>query len=189
MTERPPSREALTIFHGGREELPGLIFYGLLSAEHGGRPQFPTKAWSEAAEPEELHLHGEGWRIIGWELPVHVWPRGSAFESAVRATLAELVSTGARVAWVGAEGIPFVEPPALFDPGLMAGGVLAWMTDDGKFACPLDPDEPIPRISDETLQGLRRHAGQLASSLDRSAGSGNVDDVGVRSRFRPKGSW
>ena len=61
---------------------------------------------------------------------------------------------GCRVAWVGAEEIPFCDPPGLFDPACMTGGVLAWPI-DGSFGCPLDPDQPLTAASDEEMLQLR----------------------------------
>jgi hypothetical protein len=75
-----------------------------------------------------------------------------------------LIDVGCRVAWVGAEGIPFCDPPGLFDPDCMTGGVLAWLTSDGWFGCPLDPDQPLEPAPDRQLLRLRRWAGRLATN-------------------------
>lgn len=90
-------------------------------------------------------------------------PRGEAFRDAVRATLAALITGGARVAWVGALGVPFYDPPGLLDPGCMSGGVLAWLTEDGWFGCPIDPDQPWAAASDLEMHELRRRANHLAA--------------------------
>ena len=113
-----------------------------------------------------LRLHGEGWKVRGWDLPLLVWPTGDAFRDAVRATLAALVIGGARVAWVGALGVPFSDPPGLLDPRCMSGGVLAWLTGDGWFGCPIDPDQPWAAASDQDMLELRRLAGRLATTGD-----------------------
>ena len=108
-------------------------------------------------------MHGEGWQVRGWDVPLLVWPTGDAFRDAVRATLEALIAGGARVAWVSASGVPFYDPPGLLDPGYMSGGVLAWLTEDGWFGCPINPDQPWATASDEEMLELRRRAeGHLA---------------------------
>lgn len=158
MRSAGPAKEVLTVMHRGSEELPGLIFYGLFLEEPDvGSISFPTDAWPESLEPDDLLVHGDGWRVSGWELPILSWPSGDVFRGAIRRTLSTLIIAGATVAWVGAEGIPFVDPPDIFDPGFMAGGVLAWLTDDDHFACPLDPDGPLTRATDDELSYLSAH--------------------------------
>jgi hypothetical protein len=44
----------------------------------------------------------------------------------------------------------------------MSGGVLGWMTDDGAFGCPLEPDLPLASVDDECPAMLRRHSAGLA---------------------------
>ena len=46
----------------------------------------------------------------------------------------------------------------------MSTGILAWMTDDADFDCPLDPDMPIAFADDERLLMLRRHSQGLADA-------------------------
>lgn len=157
------ARDSLVIVVDG-EEVPGLIFYGL-SAPGVRRPGgFPSSRWPSAPEVVEFLLYGESWEVATWEMPVVIWPTGDQFVAAVRSTLLAMLDTGCRVAWVGAEGVAFCDPPRLFDPVCMSTGVLAWMTDDGAFDCPLDPDLPIASADDECLLVLRRHAQGLADA-------------------------
>lgn len=158
-----PARDALTIFVAGDEE-PGLIAYGLSTPQAWREVGFPTDAWLASPEPESFVLHGSNWRVHGWEVPIVIWPTGAAFQGAVRRTLEAMIRSGCRAAWIGAEGLPFCDPPGLFDPGCMSGGVLAWMTDDGRFECPLDPDRALAPVSDVDLLQLRAHARGLADS-------------------------
>ena len=157
-------RDTLTVFIGG-DEVPGLIAYGLTAPETWEDVGFPGDAWAAQPRPEAVDLHGENWRVRGWEVPIEVWPTGLDFQTAVNRTLDALVRSGCRVAWIGAEGIPFCDPPGLFDPECMSGGVLAWMTDDGRFECPLDPDGEIAPVSDEELLRLRAYTRGLADGL------------------------
>lgn len=46
----------------------------------------------------------------------------------------------------------------------MSGGVLAAMTSDGDFVCPLDPDAPIAAIGDADLLRLRSVSAGLADA-------------------------
>ncbi|MEU4295010.1 hypothetical protein AB0E63_42880 [Kribbella sp. NPDC026596] len=157
---RPLARDALTIFVDG-EEVPGLIAYGL--REPGlAMPAFPSDAWIAQPEPQEFTLHGDRWEVVGWEIPVVIWPEASRLEGAVRATLDTLTQAGCRVAWIGAEGVPFCDPPDLFNPNCMSGSVLAWATDAGQGEFRIDPDAPVQPASDDRLESLRHHGSGLA---------------------------
>jgi hypothetical protein len=153
-------RDNLTVFVGG-EEVSGLIVYGLL-ARGSRRPDFPYGAWALAGEVREFTLVGEAWEVARWDVPVGAWGTAGEFVAVVRATFEAVIAGGAQVAWIGAEGVPFCDPPELFDAECMSGGVLAWMTDDGAFGCPLDPDSPLVPVDDECLAMLRRHSAGLA---------------------------
>ncbi|WBQ07841.1 hypothetical protein [Kribbella sp. CA-293567] len=158
------ARESLVVVVGG-EETSGLIVYGL-SPRGSRRPEFPFGVWDVAGEVAEFTLVGGTWEVPMWEVPVSVWPVKDQFEGAVRATFEAVIAGGCRVAWIGAEGMPFCDPPLLFEPACMSGGVLAWMTDDGAFGCPMDPDLPIAAADDECLRMLRRHSYGLADAED-----------------------
>lgn len=158
----PLVRNALTIFVDGDEE-PGLIAYGLAAPEAWRDITFPSNAWPASPDLDAFDLSGGNWRVHGWEVPIIIWPTGSDFHSAVKGTLAALIRGGCRVAWIGAEGVPFCDPPGLFDPDCMSGGVLAWMTDDGQFDCPMDPDSVLTPVNDDDLLRLRTHAHGLAN--------------------------
>ncbi|MBW3615958.1 MAG: hypothetical protein KY439_11740, partial [Actinobacteria bacterium] len=93
-----------------------------------------------------------------------IWPPREVWLRSVRATFEVLVNAGASVAWIGLEGF-FCDPPNLFDPAFMSGGVLAAMTSTGEFLCPLDPDEPVVALDDKELLRLR----------EASEGLSNVD--------------
>lgn len=156
------ARDALTVFVGG-DETPGLIFYGLAEPGVWADVGFPNDAWPSSPEPDVLDLEGNDWHVHGWELPIIIWPTGSGFQAAAHQTLGALIRGGCRIAWIGAEGIPFCDPPRLFDPECMSGGVLAWMTDDGRFDCPLNPDDALAPVSDNDLRILQSHAQGVAN--------------------------
>jgi hypothetical protein len=158
------ARDAMTIFVEG-DEVPGIIVYGLLGAGTARSVDFPSSVWVGAPDPGQFRLFGSRWQVLTWEVPVDVWPVGDRWTAAIRATLKAMLDRGARVAWIGAEGLPFCDPPELFDPGCMSGGVLAWMTDVGDFSCPLDPDVPLDPVGDDVLRQLRGHAQGLADAI------------------------
>lgn len=156
-----PARDALTIFVDG-DEVPGIIVYGLFTAGSERPVDFPADVWISAPEPGSFRLSGDRWEVLTWEIPIDVWPTGEHWRTAVQATLQAMIDRGGRVAWIGAEGVPFCDPPELFSPDCMSGGVLAWMSDSGDFSCELDPDRPVVRVADDVLLRLRVHARGLA---------------------------
>ena len=161
MTLGTPAREQLAIIRGGTE-VPGVTFHGLFAADGARRPAFPREAWAPDVEVQSSTLHGKRWQVLLWDVAFPEWPAGDAWRASVRTTFEVLVASGARVAWIGREGF-FVDPPALFEP-VMSGGVLAAMTSDGDFVCPLDPDAPIAAIGDADLLRLRSVSAGLADA-------------------------
>ena len=157
----PPAREALGIIVEG-EEVPGLIAYGLRPRGGHAGAVFPKHVWIASPEPTICMLHGEAWEVLMWEVPIVIWPTRVEMHMALTATLRALIDAGCRVAWIGAEGLPFCDPPQLFDPICMSGAVLAWMTDEGTDSCQLDPDAPTAPVGDDVLLALRSHAANLA---------------------------
>lgn len=157
-----PAREQLTVFIDGTERA-GLIVYALRSAGSHPDIEFATDVWPES-ELRSFRLHGDAWEILRWDVALDRWPRGRLWPEILRLTLQRLVEGGAVVAWVGAEGLPFADPPDLFSAELMTGSVLAALTSAGEFMCPMDPDLPIKALSDEELTRLRDHARPLADA-------------------------
>jgi hypothetical protein len=157
------ARDSLIVVIDG-DEVPGITIYGLAPRGSRSPVAFPSEAWIAAPQVQEYTLHGETWEVPTWDVPIIIWPGAAELAAAVHVTLRAMIQAGCRVAWVGAEGVPFCDPPMLFDPTCMARGVLAWMTDDGQFDCPLDPDRPMAPVSDEHLQKLRSHSGGLAEA-------------------------
>lgn len=184
------ARDSLTIFVDG-DEVPGFIVYGLFEPGSERPVDVPSGAWISPPEPGSFRLFGDEWEVLTWEIPIDVWPTGERWQRAVRMTLQAMVDRGARIAWLGAEGVPFCDPPELFSPDCMSGGVLGWMTDSGEYSCELDPDRPIARVADDDmLLKLRFHARGLADATSRTDNLHRVepitnwDDV-----MRPIGPW
>jgi hypothetical protein len=159
-----PARDTLTVFVEG-EELPGVIVYGLR------RPcrapiEFPGREWHLSHEPQPFRLYGETWEVVGWDLALAAWPTSQDWPGVVQRTLSVMVAAGCVVAWLGAEGCPFSDPPDLFSPDWMDGGVLAALTSQGDFRCPVNPDEPLRYLSAADLELLRARATGLADASD-----------------------
>ncbi len=100
--------------------------------------------------------------VVVWDVAIVAWPTGQAWRDSVRRTLEALVDAGARVAWVGREGY-FCDPPDLFDPTFMSGGVLAAMTSGGEFRCAVDPDQALATLTDDELLRLRAASDGLSN--------------------------
>lgn len=156
------ARRALTVFVGG-EEQPGIIVYGLAARGTREVATVPDRLWPDALAIEEVVLCGDLWEVVGWEIALRQWPAGAAWRDAIDSALRAHIEAGCVVAWVGAEGIPFCDPPQLFAPACMSGGVLAWMTAAGSD-CPLDPDAELIAVDDQALEYLRRAASGLADA-------------------------
>jgi hypothetical protein len=156
------ARDALTVFVAG-EERPGIIVYGLVN--RGGRSTsiLPERVWPGAGVVDESLLVGDSWEVAAWDIALRQWPEGDAWSQAIKNVLRAHIDAGCVVAWVGAEGVPFCDPPQLFDARCMSGGVLAWMTSE-EFDCPLDPDQPLNPVDDEVLAWLRDRARGLADA-------------------------
>jgi hypothetical protein len=157
------ARESLVVVIGG-DEVPGITIYGLAGPGGSRRAVIPADAWIGEPIVDEFTLRGDSWEIVTWDVPILVWPTVDEMRTAVRVSLAAMVDAGCSISWIGAEGLPFCDPPRLFDPDCMSGGVLAWMTGQRQFDCSLNPNEPITPISDQHLLMLRQYARGLADA-------------------------
>ena len=83
------------------------------------------------------------------------WLTGDAWQADIRRLLTSIIEQGAQIAWLASEGAPFADPPDLFDPTEMSGGVYAYLTATGRYVCPLDPGEPWQVVRDEEMLLLR----------------------------------
>lgn len=155
-----PARESLTIVWSG-EHVSGVTAYGLTSLGSWAGHEFPLAGWPAGTEVTESRLHGVAWEVVVWDVALSEWPRDAAWTLAVHDTLKQLVKGGCVLSWLGLEGY-FCDPPDLFSPDCMSGGVLAAMASNGEFECPIDPDAPLQPLGDEVLVHFRRHAQGLA---------------------------
>lgn len=144
------AKDSMVVFVDGAE-VPGFLLYGLFPP--GADPQ-------PLALPAEIRsrrhdLTGPGWLIPIWTIPVTEWLTGDAWQADIRRLLTSIIEQGAQLAWLASEGAPFADPPDLFDPTEMSGGVYAYLTATGRYACPLDPGEPWQVVRDEEMLLLR----------------------------------
>lgn len=158
-----PARETLVVFRDG-DEVPGITVYGLMPPGGWTGGDFPYSSWPPGTETEESHIFGKDWEVILWDVALPAWPRGDAWRQAVHDTLAHVVSGGCLVSWLGAEGLPFSDPPDLFCQDQMSDAVLAAMTSAGDYECAADPDKPLAALPPSSLTRLRGHSRGLADA-------------------------
>lgn len=155
-------RNQLRIFFQG-DEVPGFIVYGLAP-----RDTFVDGVQLRLAPAVEQVrqnlLHGEWWAIQLCEVAISEWPSQQRWPKLLEQSLREMVDKGAKLAWIGAEGLPFADPPWLFSAEAMSGGVLAWMASDGSAHVDADLDSPISPVGDDELDALRHIGAGLADA-------------------------
>jgi hypothetical protein len=158
---RPPAREVLTIYWNG-EENPGFTVHALRGRIDESIPDLPPLDWPGDVETKPFLLHGEKWEVCAWDVRVDAWPSPGQFDQSVQELLCGLVADGFAVAWIGLEG-HFADPPSLFLPTTMAGGVLAACSRETGFLPAVELDTPLRAITDDYLLALRHASGGLAS--------------------------
>ncbi|OYO13837.1 hypothetical protein CGZ98_05280 [Enemella evansiae] len=147
------AKDSMVVFIDGTE-IPGFLLHGLFPAYADPQPS----ALDAAARARRHDLTGQGWQVSIWTVPVAAWLTGDAWQAELRRMLGSIVEQGAEVAWLASEGAPYADPPWLFDPTEMSGGVYGFLTADGRYSCPLDPGQPWAVVSDDELEEVRRAA-------------------------------
>lgn len=145
--------DSLRIFWNG-DELRGITAYGYWRGDAAQHPPFPLDLWPAGAECKPGSLHGPGWRVLLWDVRVPVWPAAEAWERVLEGTLQALCAAGARVAWCGVEGC-FADPPGLFSPEDMSGGVWAALVPGRGFRCSAKLGGTYRALTDRELVELR----------------------------------
>lgn len=145
------------------DEVSGFLVYGL-----GPRHRFAEDARLDLApglgEGELSLLIGERWEVLIRGVSIDIWPSPDAWTTAIERCLRGMLNLGAVVAWIGAEGLPFVDPPDLFDEGQMAGGVLAWASADGGRGGDVPLDRTLKPVDNDEFVRLRDASAGLAES-------------------------
>jgi hypothetical protein len=153
MKGMPTTSGSLGIFWEG-EEVDGVTIYGYWT---GLKPAPPRVELSElpGAEAKPSRLDGSGWTVWLWDIRIQEWPDRRHWQGAIQGLLRQVMKGGAHVAWCGLEGM-FVEPPGLFDPCEMSGGVWAAADKAGHMFGPPALDDAFLPLNDEQLSILRR---------------------------------
>jgi hypothetical protein len=151
------TRDALGVFWRG-EEVDGMIFYGYRgSLENPAVPVLnallPLELWPAGSDYRLTKMFDDGWRVNVWDFKPSEWP--VQWRAVVEATLESICEQGASIAWCAVEGM-FVDPPWLFLPEEMSGGVYAARSAETGFLCHTDIDEEFVRLTDDQLLRLHR---------------------------------
>lgn len=144
------TQESLGIFWEG-EEVDGFTLYGFWPQDEILRPELILPG---GVETKSTALRGPGWSVWLWDIRVLEWPSPNEWTSFVREFLEQLTKQGAVVAWCGLEGM-FVDPPELFDPSEMSGGVWAACLSPDTYFGPPALCERFEPLTDESLMMLR----------------------------------
>lgn len=159
---RPPAREVLTVYWDG-EEAAGFIVFALGGAERQRPCALPDLRWTMEPDVRPSTLAGDQWKVDAWYIRVAAWPTPQVFRDSMRRVLCGLVEEGYSVAWIGIDG-SFVDPPDLFMPESMSGGVLAACSASTGFILGVELDQPLRALADHEMLRLREASGGLAST-------------------------
>ena len=154
--------EVLTVYMDG-EEVPGVMLYGLDSMANDSQPRFPGSAWPWLVARKTYVFGGKRWRVRLWEVALSAIPSPEILWNATSTTFGSLIDAGCLAAWMGLEG-GFCDPPSLFLPECMSGGVVAARSASGRQWGQFENLHPISPLSDEDLLALRSDAQPLASA-------------------------
>ncbi len=157
---RHPAREVLTVYWDG-EEAAGFIVFALGGPNQQRPCVLPGLDWTEEPDVRPSALAGEQWKVAAWYIRVAAWPTPQVFRNSMRRVLCALVEEGYSVAWIGIDG-SFVDPPELFIPESMSGGVLAACSKATGFLAGVDLDQPLRALADHEMLRLREASGGLA---------------------------
>ena len=153
MKDTEKTENLLKIFWEG-DEVSGITTYGYWKGKVVKELVFPRHLWPERTLFKTSRLHGEGWEVIVWDIRISIWPSHQDWIELIRTTLKSMVEAGAEVAWCGLEGF-FADPPSLFDPNEMSGGVYATFSKEFGFQCSAHLGLPFKALSDSEVGKLR----------------------------------
>jgi|GEM_PF-3341475 len=148
------TQASLGIFWKG-EEVDGITVYAYWPRKLEKEPLLELVVEPESTQRKPTRLDSENWTVWLWDIRVTRWPRADCWISMVVKMLQGLVDQGATVAWCGLEGM-FVDPPGLFDPQVMLGGVWAAVDNQGNVYGPPELSEKFTTLGKEELEKLQR---------------------------------
>lgn len=152
----------MTVYWAG-EEAAGFIVFALGGPTMDRSRDLLEFGWPVEPDVRPTALIGERWKVAAWYVRVAAWPTRREFKNSIRRVLCGLVDEGYPVAWIGVEG-SFVDPPELFVPEAMPGGVLAACSAQTGILVAVDLDLPLEAISDAEMLRLREASGGFASA-------------------------
>jgi hypothetical protein len=147
---------SLGVFWDG-EEVDGFSVYGYWPERNEVAPKFPEELW-EGATSNATRLGDLTWTVWIWDIRIGKWPEAMSWAARIERTLRRMIEAGALVSWCGLEGL-FVDPPDLFSPEHMHGGVWCALTANGRLFPPPGLDDSFKRLDDKELLQLREAAG------------------------------
>jgi len=158
MSSVPLTEDALGVIWNG-EERAGILLYGY---RQGAGPTDPFEVVLPWPDPNEsrmmslsdIHHDPPVWTILEWTVLLSVWPAAADRLPLLESALAEVCRRGATVAWAGLEG-HFADPPSLFLPEEMSGGVWASYSPRIGLRCAARLGEPFGTLDDACLAELR----------------------------------
>lgn len=140
------------------EERTGYILYGLWPEASAPSEQLDAQALGVgAAMARPFRLVGDGWNILGVDC---AFASDAEYRDAldrIESQLDAIIAAGARVAWLGSEGLPFADPPDLFTLDWMEGGVLAARTRESDLMSGIEADGFTP-LSEHQMRILEQAA-------------------------------
>ncbi len=135
------------------EETEGVLVYGYWNKEFD-LPTFPFQIWSADTQVQNNTLWGDGWFVLEWTVRICTWPLSNTWKQVIQGTLEAMCETGAIVAWCAVEAC-FADPPSLFSPESMSGGVYAALIPNSQFWCSAKPGLHFQALDDSILLKLK----------------------------------
>lgn len=148
------TQQSLGIFWDG-EEVDGITVYGIWKNRPKHFPPLGQELGNEGVQERQSELRGEDWYVHVWDIKLGKWPLPAEWKSRIRSVLSRIIGEGAEVAWTGLEGA-FVDPPDLFKPEHMTGGVWAAMSADEKLYFHAELEGQFQALNDDELHDLHK---------------------------------
>ncbi|MDA8139247.1 MAG: hypothetical protein M0036_11405 [Desulfobacteraceae bacterium] len=152
------TEESLGIFWEGKET-KGITIYGLFQGNIIEAPIPPMNIWPDGCNYKSQKLVGSNWTVWLWDIIIVKWPEKSDWINIIRRTLKIMIDFGASIGWAGLEGF-FTEPPNIFNPEHMSGGVWAAYTYDDIFHCNAEIGEQFKALDDNIMRELYKRFGR-----------------------------
>ncbi|EMS1061979.1 hypothetical protein WKS79_000448 [Providencia stuartii] len=134
-------------------DVDGQTFYLFNKDADYITPDFPIFLWPEGTKTKKYKLFGNEWVTWVWDVRFSTYP--GEWKVVTKNTLTYFISHGARISWCGLDGY-FSDPPGLFDPSEMSGGVYAALTADDNFICHTDLYSKYQPLNDNELMYLKK---------------------------------